>query len=211
MSEPPHCSRKPGAPTRNRFGLERVYIEIAQRDKVYELLNRFDLELVEEVRSKGCPRCGGPLHRANYPRQPRGGPPEADEYSLRYGLCCGRCRRRVLPPSTRFMGRKVYWGTIVLVVMYLRQSRSRSRSAGRLRALFGVSWQTVKRWKRYFSDVFPEAPWWRRLRDRVSPEVRNNGLPSNLLRSFESVNGHTEAGLVACLKFLAQGQQALTW
>ena len=37
---------------------------------------------------------------------------------MRLSFCCGRegCRRRVLPPSVLFWGRRVYWAAVVLVV-----------------------------------------------------------------------------------------------
>ena len=63
------------------------------------------------------PYCEGPLHDANSWRKPRGGPPNLEKlFELRYSLCCGRegCRRRVMPPSVRFWGRRVYWAPVIL-------------------------------------------------------------------------------------------------
>ena len=54
----------------------------------------------------------GPLHAAHFERKPRGAllgttaPP--DGYCVRFDWCCGECRRRTLPASVRFLGRKVY-------------------------------------------------------------------------------------------------------
>lgn len=39
----------------------------------YATLTQFDADLAAEVHARGCP-CGGRLHRADYPRKPRGGP-----------------------------------------------------------------------------------------------------------------------------------------
>ena len=86
------------------------------------------------------PFCGGPLHYANYPRKPRGGPPDLDEvFEIRYSLCCGRegCRRRLLPPSVRFWGRRVYWAPVVLIITALRQGRNPDHTLEQLRVTGG--------------------------------------------------------------------------
>ncbi len=72
---------------------------------------------------KGC-SCGGRLHSANYPRAPRGGPDHLpEEYRSRFSFCCDRdgCRKRMTPPSVRFLGRKVYLGAVVILVSAMRQ------------------------------------------------------------------------------------------
>ncbi len=57
--------------------------------------------------------------RATTAAKPRGaeiaGAGEA--FKLRHSLCCGRrgCRRRALPPSLRFLGRRVYLEAVVLI------------------------------------------------------------------------------------------------
>ena len=77
-------------------------------------LQQIDDELAEQVQAGGCPHCGGPLHRASYPRKPRGVPHrQLDErYRRRHSFCCAAdgCRRRCTPPSVRFLGRRVYLG-----------------------------------------------------------------------------------------------------
>ena len=85
--------------------------ELLQRVSLFRLLHRIDQDLAEKSRLAGCPYCQGPLHRARYLRKPRGGPENIpEEYFFRLSLSCGRehRRRRVLPPSCMFMGRKVY-------------------------------------------------------------------------------------------------------
>ncbi len=39
----------------------------------WQFLFTVDRDLAEKAHEKACP-CGGRLHRANYPRKPRGGP-----------------------------------------------------------------------------------------------------------------------------------------
>jgi hypothetical protein len=94
-----------------------------------------------------CPRAG-PLHRAVYGRKPRGGPADLPEaVAVRLSFCCGRegCRRRVLPPSVLFWGRRVYWGGVVLVLTALREGRVAGVTVERLRARFGVTRPTLTR------------------------------------------------------------------
>ena len=154
------------------------------------LLGRIDRDLAAEVRAAGCPRCDGPLHRAEYRRKPRGGPPLPDDLVIRRGLCCGGdCRRRVLPPSVLFLGRKVYWGAVVLLVGAVRQRRPASASARKLYKLLGVSWKTVRRWVDWWAEVFPHTPGWRAFRGHVGAEVRDDDLPAGLAETLPSLFG----------------------
>lgn len=91
------------------------------------------------------------------------------------------CRRRTIPPSCRFLGRKVYFAAVVLVVVPMRQRRSGSASAAKLREAFGVSWETVLRWMSFFDEVFPRTTSWKRLRGSVQASVGDDDLPAGLL------------------------------
>ena len=116
--------------------------ELLQKASHFSLLHRIDMDLARQHQQGGCPYCGGPLHQANYPRKPRGGPDAIpEECLLRFSLCCGRegCRRRSLPPSTRFMERRVYWRCVILVAMTLRQKRPDGMSANKLSRLLGLT------------------------------------------------------------------------
>ncbi|MCC5873384.1 MAG: hypothetical protein JJU22_13365, partial [Gammaproteobacteria bacterium] len=76
---------------------------------------RIDDDLAATARQQAC-RCGGALHRADYPRKPRGCPRRFREaFSWRHSFCCQRCRGRNTPPSVRFLGRRVYLGLIVVL------------------------------------------------------------------------------------------------
>ena len=77
------------------------------------LLLSFDRDLAQEVRAGGCRHCGSALHAGRYWRKPQGTPAGLPpEYDRRESLCCSAegCRKRVLPPSLRFFGRRVYLG-----------------------------------------------------------------------------------------------------
>lgn len=84
--------------------------------RFYRQLFELDQMSAAEVRAGGCDSCAGVLHSARYPRKPRGIREALDaSYDTRLSFCCAEdgCRRRHTPPSVRFLGRKVYLGTLV--------------------------------------------------------------------------------------------------
>jgi hypothetical protein len=61
---------------------------LVQDPKFSALLLRIDHDLAAQTRSEGC-GCGGALHRADYPRKPRGCPREVrPDHSSRLSFCC---------------------------------------------------------------------------------------------------------------------------
>ena len=70
--------------------------------KFFALLERCDGEMAEQIAVWGrCARCGGKLHRADFPRVPRGGAGLLSGSVRRVSFCCAarECRRRFTPPS----------------------------------------------------------------------------------------------------------------
>ncbi len=186
--------------------------ELLLKSSLFSLLHKIDVDLAKHCRLKGCPYCDGPLHQANYERKPRGGPENLpDDCSVRQSLCCSRegCRRRCLPESCLFMGRRVYFGAVVLVVMALRQNRPGGASSAELENMFGISKKTLIRWITYFREEFPLSTKWQQLRGRVHSSVSNRGLPGNLLTYFIHNRDSSGEGLVDCLRFLAS--DVSTW
>lgn len=181
--------------------------ELLQKATLFHLLYVIDSDLAAGKRQQGCPHCGGPLYRAHYRRKPQGGPRVPDEYCVRQSLCCGRegCRRRCLPESCLFMGRRVYWRCVVLVVMALRQRRADAASAGRLVRMFEISRKTLVRWFDYFRDAFAQSPEWQRVRGRLCSYVINERLPGSLVDYCIESSQDAMGGLVACCRLLAKG------
>ena len=100
-----------------------MYHDLPRAARFWSFLFAVDQDLAETARKQGCP-CGGRLHCANYLRKPRGTPDQLPEpQRLRLSFCCDRdgCRKRVTPPSVRFLGRKVYLGAVVILISAMRQ------------------------------------------------------------------------------------------
>ncbi len=179
--------------------------EIFQKATLFCLLFKIDKDLSERVQKAGCPHCGGPLHYSNYPRKPRGGPNGLpDKYLVRFSLCCGRenCRRRTIPPSCRFNGRRVYWHAVMLMVLTLRQGRSAGKTAEKFQKLFNMTRNTVARWIAWYREFFPSTPTWQRIRGLVDPAVRNDNLPADLVSHHIAQYLCPGEGLISCLKIL---------
>lgn len=121
----------------------------------FALLEQFDEEITRRVASERCPWCGGPLHRGDYGRKPRGAliAPAAEKSVRRFSLCCGRrgCRRRALPPSLRFLGRRVYAGAVVIVASMLALMLG---TAGAILRTTGVPARTTRRWLGWWQGPF---------------------------------------------------------
>jgi hypothetical protein len=163
-----------------------LYREMLRDARFFELLLRIDEQTCQEARSRRCSYCGGPLYSAHFARKPQGGPhPEElpEGYEIRFDLCCGRCRRRTLPESVRFLGRKVYFAVVVAVATVV--SRGADRGALRLlRQQLGVSWNTVKRWKTWWQQLTGSA-FWQRIRGTLPVGLDVGDLPKSLLDCFD--------------------------
>lgn len=151
--------------------------------RFFELLLRIDEEYRDRVREGRCPCCGGPLHSAHFCRKPRGlvfGPDELPKgYEVRFDLCCGWCRKRTLPPSVRFFGRKVFVAVAVAVGTVVARGRDRN-AIGLLRRELGVSWQTLQRWCHWWLELTGTV-FWQRIRGTLPVSLDLSALPKSLL------------------------------
>ena len=144
-----------------------------------------DQELAATTRKQGC-ACGGRLHRANYPRKPRGGCENLPgSYGYRLSFCCDRdgCRKRATPPSVRFLGRKVYLGAVVVLVAAMRQGPS-PRRVRELSRLFEIDRRTIDRWRVFWHEHFPQTAFWKANLSRLVPKLAIVNLPRALFDAF---------------------------
>jgi hypothetical protein len=178
-----------------------LYQTLLTDSSISKLLLKLDEDLADKCRKAGC-RCGGRLHRSNYPRKPRGNLPKTDEdYSWRHSFCCDQqgCRRRHTPASFRFLGRKVFVSAVVILITALRHGSTPKRMA-RLRRMVGVSRRTVERWRKWWLCSFTQSPFWKAARGRFHLPVDEEALPLSLLNSFRG--RAIKEMLIALLRFL---------
>jgi hypothetical protein len=150
----------------------------------WAFLFSIDQDLAGTARQKACP-CGGRLHSAKYPRKPRGSDHLSEHYGRRFSFCCDRdgCRKRVTPPSVRFLGRKVYLAAVVALVTAMRQGPN-PRRVRELSERFGADRQTIARWQVFWQEHFPQTQFWKAARGRLVPAVAVEVLPLALLNAF---------------------------
>ena len=146
-------------------------------------LAKIDSELEKRKILEPCPHCGHNLHRAPYERKPRGALCELLGFCfVRLSLCCGHCRKRCLPLSCVFLGRKVYYGCVILLLTAILQGLT-TETRQSLCDNLGVSRRTLGRWLLFFRDTFPNSPLWKVLRGLLSPPIAASPMPLGLFQA----------------------------
>jgi len=146
------------------------------------------VDLAAQARAGRCSACGGALHAASYPRKPRGVPDGlGGEFDRRHSFCCGAedCRKRLTPPSVRFLDRRVY----VVVVVVLAAVMAHGLTGRRVRTLcaeLGVDRRTLVRWQKWWQDEVPRTDFFDELGGRMDRPLDQSGLPGSLLDRIEA-------------------------
>jgi len=180
-----------------------MYHELLREASFWSFLYKIDKDVAEAARQAKCP-CGGCLHCAHYPRNPRGGPEKLPkEWRYRLSFCCQRdgCRKRVTPPSVRFLGRKVFFGAVVILVSAMRQGAS-PRRVRELSQMFGADRRTIARWQVFWKELFPQTPFWKVNRGRLIAMAEILVLPLSMLQAFVR-SGDDRVGWERLLRFLS--------
>jgi len=174
--------------------------EIIGNSRFETFLASIDRDLAARAKSKGCAHCGGTLHSATYPRKPRGLSDSADPPSRRHSFCCEACRRRTTPASVRFLGRRVYTGTVVVLVSAMDEGVT-NRRIEELGRVLGVHRRTLQRWRHWWRNIFVAVPFWSVARANLMPPPDTTALPASLLERFTGPD--TPTRLAQCLRFLS--------
>jgi hypothetical protein len=180
-----------------------MYHDLPFTATFWRFLFTIDQDLADAIRKIGC-LCGGRLHSADYLRKPSGvAGGLIDELRIRLSFCCDRdgCRKRMTPPSVRFLGRKRYLGAIVVLISSMRQGPS-PRRVRELSERFGVNERTVARWQVFWREHFPQTHFWKIARARFVPVVEIDSLPYSLVHAFLSRHPD-DVGWSLLLRFLA--------
>ena len=176
-----------------------MYQSLLTNPNFYQVLLQSDREIAALEQAKGC-LCEGILHQSNYPRKPRGLPQDTDpSFCIRFSFCCNQegCRKRVTPPSLRFLGRKVY--TSVIIVLVFTLATATSKQIDRLLSCIGVSpsEETLRRWRKFWVVHFPSGDLWNQ---QGLNGLDKQALPIVLLDQYA---GHPAEKLKSLLKFLS--------
>ena len=162
--------------------------------RIWTFLTRIDAAEADRCRLEGCPRCGGCLDGASYPRKPHGLAASLREGVRRFSFCCRDCRRRETPSSVRFFGRRFRVAPVFLAASFLVQ-----RGGFRLTTVsecLGIPVSTLRRWRRWWREMFPKTRAWRLKRGELAPppeeevlvflvrSIRGRTWRSRLLRSL---------------------------
>lgn len=162
---------------------------------------RYDEDLAAQAKAAGCPECGGRLDSARFPRKPRGATTSLPEgFEWRFSFCCANdgCRKRLTPPSIRFLGRRVYLGLVVVLATAMQQGVTPVR-AQKLKESLGVSLLTLARWREWWRTIFAQSTFWKEKRAYLVPPPNADGFPLTLLERF---GAEEEVSLLALLRFL---------
>lgn len=160
-----------------------MWHEVLLEGEFFARLAELDEKIARQVAAAGCQHCGGRLHQANYERKPRGAGIAVcgERFPVRHSLCCGSrgCRKRALPPSLRFLGRRVYLEVVVLVAAALALVGPTLRA---VREATPVPVRTLRRWGSWWTVDFPRSSTWIALRARFTPPPPETAmLPKSLL------------------------------
>ena len=148
--------------------------------EIFRRLSEADRLIGAAVAEMGCTRCGvGQLNDGSYLRKPRfqSGSTAWGADWPRCSLVCTKCRRRTLPPSVMFLGRKVYVELVVVAAAVLAQRDGVDAAA----AATGVPALTIRRWLGYWQQRLPDEGWWREMRALFATPPADEGLPSSLV------------------------------
>jgi len=170
----------------------------------WRFLLKIDRGFAESARQEGCP-CGGHLHAGNYFRNPRGGPDGLPkECCLRLSLCCDRegCRKRLTPPSVRFLGPKVYLLPVIFLAAAMRQGPS-PRAMRELCTLFDADRRTIARWQVLWQEHFPQTRFWKVERARLPRPNEATLLPRALVVAFFTSHDAPRDDWERLLRFLS--------
>ena len=100
----------------------------------------------------------------------------------RHSFCCAEegCRKRHTPLSLRFLGRKVYLGTVVILLSAMRHGLTQDRMET-LRTRLSIDRRTLERWRVWWLENFVRSDFWRAARSRLHGcAVRGHDAPAAL-------------------------------
>ncbi|HEY2514183.1 MAG TPA: hypothetical protein VGI39_25125 [Polyangiaceae bacterium] len=182
-----------------------MFDQITFAREFFAALVGIDEEIVQQVAAGRCRVCGGPLHRGDFERKPRGALMAAagEAFRIRFSLCCGRegCRKRTTPPSMRFLGRRVYLGGVVIMASMLAQALATVEA---IRKATGVPARTTRRWLGWWQGPFISTEVFVAIRARLIG-VAVEALPASIVRRLAGTRQEQVGALLGWLKPITTG------
>ena len=165
-----------------------TYHEIALSKSYSEFCKKVENDIAELVRQEGCTTCRGPLDRSDFPRKSGFGVATSQDHEeslKRISFCCREdgCRQRHTPPSPRFLPGKRY-PTIIIVLMSAMKHGLNDKREKKLTEVFGVSRQTIERWRKWWLEQFCDSPLWQNLRRLFSGDIDDRMMPKVLIDQY---------------------------
>jgi|GEM_PF-3375667 len=160
-----------------------MFINSDEERELFRRLSEADRRIAATVAAQGCSKCGrGKLNNGNYQRKPRfrEGSTAWDGVWERCSLVCAQCRRRTLPPSVMFLGRKVYVELVVIAAAVLAQRDGVDAAV----AATGVPALTIRRWLGYWQRLVDEG-WWREMRALFATPPVAASMPTSLVEQAQ--------------------------
>ncbi len=119
----------------------------------------------------------------------------------RFSFCCAvdGCRKRTMPPSLHFLGRKVYLATVVTLISAMLHGTTPARLT-RLSIVPGIDRRTLARWRAWWLSAFTDGAFALVAKASFMPAVDIASLPASLLERFA---GDLAEQLTSLLRFVA--------
>jgi hypothetical protein len=156
--------------------------------RFFYFLLLIDQDIAEIYQARRCPFCGGILDVGHFSRKPRGQPDGVkDDFKKRFSFCCRKdgCRKRVTPPSVRYLDRKIYLKILTVLVVTMKDGAS-NKNIKQLKSTLKIDWHTLKRWRDWWTSVFPKTNHGIVVRGRLPPSNAQGSLICQAMRSFLS-------------------------
>jgi hypothetical protein len=147
-----------------------------------------DTKIAQEfIKTAQCKKCGCCIfYQSDYPRKPRGFPEEIEKnipdifFSIRISYRCSNCRKRITPPSIRYLGRKIYISVLILLASRLIEQGREAEGIGiTLKAIKAiledfVPARTVNRWLTWWQESVWQSPIWKANQGLLSGHIEKH-------------------------------------
>ena len=105
-----------------------------------------------------------------------------------------------MPASVRFLGRRVYWGAVVLLATALSAGLNLRRGR-QLTEQLGVPALTLERWRQWWLNDFTRTAVWQELRGKLLPPLAVTDLPGGFLLRVVALDAPSAMAMI--LRWLA--------